>query len=83
MDGASKSVRGDAIAGLIITGINIVGGLLAGMIQNNLSFSQAIDTYTILTVGDGLVSQMPQCSFRLQQVSLLPVLEIEPNLVNK
>ena len=59
MDGASKFVRGDAIAGLIITGINIVGGLLAGMIQNNLSFSQAIDTYTILTVGDGLVSQMP------------------------
>ena len=59
MDGASKFVRGDAIAGLIITGINIVGGLLAGMIQNNLSFGQAIDTYTILTVGDGLVSQMP------------------------
>lgn len=59
MDGASKFVRGDAIAGLIITGINIVGGLIAGMIQNDLDFEQAVNTYTILTVGDGLVSQMP------------------------
>ena len=59
MDGASKFVRGDAIAGLIITGINIVGGLIAGMVQNDLGFAKAVSTYTILTVGDGLVSQMP------------------------
>ncbi len=59
MDGASKFVRGDAIAGLIITGINIVGGLLAGVMRDHMSFGQAIETYTVLTIGDGLVSQMP------------------------
>jgi len=59
MDGASKFVRGDAIAGLVITGINIVAGMIIGMAQNNLSFSQAADNYLRLTVGDGLVSQIP------------------------
>jgi flagellar biosynthesis protein FlhA len=59
MDGASKFVRGDAIAGLIITGINIVAGMVIGIAQKNLSFSQATHTYTLLTVGDGLVSQIP------------------------
>jgi flagellar biosynthesis protein FlhA len=59
MDGASKFVRGDAIAGLVITGINIVGGLLAGLLRDHLSLTQASETYTILTIGDGLVSQMP------------------------
>ena len=59
MDGASKFVRGDAIAGLIITVINIVGGLLAGLARDHMSLSSAIETYTILTIGDGLVSQMP------------------------
>jgi flagellar biosynthesis protein FlhA len=59
MDGASKFVRGDAIAGLIITGINIVGGLAAGLARDHLSLSSAVETYTILTIGDGLVSQMP------------------------
>ena len=59
MDGASKFVRGDAIAGLAITAINIIGGLLAGVIRDNLSLSQAAETYTLLTVGDGLISQMP------------------------
>src|SRR3954454_12510027 len=59
MDGAAKFVRGDAIAGLIITGINIVGGLVIGVAQKNVSFSQATQTYTLLTVGDGLVSQIP------------------------
>lgn len=59
MDGASKFVRGDAIAGLIITFINIVAGVIIGMVQNNMSFADAGETYTRLTVGDGLVSQVP------------------------
>ncbi len=59
MDGASKFVRGDAIAGLIIVGINILGGLFIGVVQGGLPVGQAMQTYTILTVGDGLVSQIP------------------------
>ena len=59
MDGAAKFVRGDAIAGLLITVINIIGGIVIGMAQNDLNFNQAASTYTILTVGDGLVSQIP------------------------
>ena len=59
MDGASKFVRGDAIAGLIITFINVIGGILIGVAQRGLPFSQAAGTYTLLTVGDGLVSQIP------------------------
>src|SRR6185312_7512489 len=52
-------VRGDAIAGLLITGINIVGGIIIGVVQHGVSFADASQTYTLLTVGDGLVSQMP------------------------
>ncbi|NOX36582.1 MAG: flagellar biosynthesis protein FlhA [Calditrichaeota bacterium] len=59
MDGASKFVRGDAIAGLIITTINIVGGLIIGMAQMGMSAGQALQTYSLLTIGDGLVSQIP------------------------
>ncbi|MGB9885500.1 MAG: flagellar biosynthesis protein FlhA [Moorellales bacterium] len=59
MDGASKFVRGDAIAGLVITLINIVGGLAVGVWQRGFSLQEAIDRYTVLTVGDGLVSQIP------------------------
>lgn len=59
MDGASKFVRGDAVAGILITFINLIGGILIGVIQNGLSFAQAVSTYSILTVGDGLVSQIP------------------------
>jgi flagellar biosynthesis protein FlhA len=59
MDGASKFVRGDAIAGLLITGINVIAGMIIGMAQNGLTFSQAADIYTKLTVGDGLVTQVP------------------------
>ncbi len=59
MDGASKFVRGDAIAGLLITFINFIGGIIIGTIQKNLTFSQALQTYTVLTIGDGLVSQIP------------------------
>jgi len=59
MDGASKFVRGDAIAGIVITAVNIIGGLIIGTLQQGLSLSQAAENYTILTVGDGLVSQIP------------------------
>ncbi len=59
MDGAAKFVRGDAIAGLLITMINIVGGIIVGSAQNGLSLGDAARTYTMLTVGDGLVSQIP------------------------
>ncbi len=59
MDGASKFVRGDAMAGLIITGVNILGGFVIGMVQKGLPFVDALQRYTLLTVGDGLVSQIP------------------------
>jgi flagellar biosynthesis protein FlhA len=59
MDGAAKFVRGDAIAGLLITFINVIGGIIIGVAQKDLSFAEAAETYTILTVGDGLVSQIP------------------------
>jgi flagellar biosynthesis protein FlhA len=59
MDGASKFVRGDAIAGLLITFINIIGGMIIGVVQKDLSFTQAAETYTLLTIGDGLVTQVP------------------------
>jgi flagellar biosynthesis protein FlhA len=59
MDGASKFVRGDAIAGIIIIFVNIVGGLVIGVVQKGMSFNDALTVYTILTIGDGLVSQIP------------------------
>ncbi len=59
MDGASKFVRGDAIAGILILLINIVGGLVVGTVQHNMAMGQAMETYTLLTIGDGLVAQIP------------------------
>ncbi len=59
MDGASKFVRGDAIAGLVITAINVVGGLVIGVAQRGMTFGTAGETYTLLSIGDGLVSQIP------------------------
>ena len=59
MDGASKFVKGDAVAGLIIAAVNIVGGFIIGMAQRGMEFTDAIQSYTILTIGDGLVSQIP------------------------
>ncbi|MEJ8321599.1 flagellar biosynthesis protein FlhA [Kosakonia sacchari] len=59
MDGASKFVRGDAIAGLLIMAINVVGGLIIGVMQHGLSVAEAGETYTLLTIGDGLVAQIP------------------------
>ncbi|HJZ20748.1 MAG TPA: FHIPEP family type III secretion protein, partial [Bradyrhizobium sp.] len=59
MDGASKFVRGDAVAGLMVVFINIIGGIIIGVAQQGLSFGEAAHTYTLLTVGDGLVTQIP------------------------
>ncbi|HTP98839.1 MAG TPA: flagellar biosynthesis protein FlhA, partial [Casimicrobiaceae bacterium] len=59
MDGASKFVRGDAIAGLLIMVINILGGLIVGVVQHGMPFAAAGETYTLLTIGDGLVAQIP------------------------
>ncbi|MGL5358986.1 MAG: FHIPEP family type III secretion protein, partial [Shewanella sp.] len=59
MDGASKFVKGDAIAGIMILVSNLVGGLIIGLVQHGLTFSQAVEIYTLLTIGDGLVAQIP------------------------
>jgi flagellar biosynthesis protein FlhA len=59
MDGASKFVRGDAIAGLLVVMINVIGGMVIGIVQEGLGFAEAARTYTLLTVGDGLVTQVP------------------------
>lgn len=59
MDGAVKYVKGDATAGLIITAVNIIGGIAMGMLRNNMEFGDALQRYAILTIGDGLVSQIP------------------------
>jgi flagellar biosynthesis protein FlhA len=59
MDGASKFVRGDAIAGVIITLVNIIGGLAIGVLQKGMALGEAVQTYTVLTIGDGLVAQVP------------------------
>ncbi|NAW45012.1 FHIPEP family type III secretion protein, partial [Salmonella sp. gx-f4] len=59
MDGASKFVRGDAVAGLIITFINVIGGILIGTLQHKMALPDAANTYVQLTIGDGLVTQVP------------------------
>src|ERR1051326_7960798 len=59
MDGASKFVRGDAIAGILITFVNVIGGIIIGVLQQGMQVQQALQTYTILTIGDGLVTQVP------------------------
>jgi flagellar biosynthesis protein FlhA len=59
MDGASKFVKGDAMAGVVIVAVNLLGGIVVGVVQHHVSFSQAIHTYSLLTVGDGLAAQIP------------------------
>ena len=59
MDGASKFVKGDAIAAIIITLVNLLGGFAVGIVQKGMSFGEAMHTYSLLTIGDGLVSQIP------------------------
>ncbi len=65
MDGATKYVKGDATAGLVITVLNFVGGIAIGVVMNGLDFSSAVQTYSILTIGDGLVSQIPSLMISL------------------
>ncbi|MEI7795017.1 MAG: flagellar biosynthesis protein FlhA [Methylococcaceae bacterium] len=74
MDGASKFVRGDAIAGIIILFVNIIGGLIIGMLQHNLTFADAGEKYVLLTIGDGLVAQIP--SLLLSTASALVVTKV-------
>jgi flagellar biosynthesis protein FlhA len=59
MDGASKFVRGDAVAGILILAINIIGGLIVGVMQHDMEVGEAAHNYTLLTIGDGLVAQIP------------------------
>ncbi len=59
MDGASKYVRGDAVAGIIVTIVNVVGGLIVGLLQHDMAFADALKNYTLLAIGDGLVAQVP------------------------
>ena len=59
MDGKPKFIRGDAIAGILITIVNIIGGILIGVVQQGMLFTDALQTYTVLTIGDGLVGQIP------------------------
>jgi flagellar biosynthesis protein FlhA len=80
MDGATKFVRGDAIAGIIITLINIVGGLVIGVVQGNMGFVEALSTYTRLTVGDGLVSQIPALVISVSAAMIVTRTTSETNL---
>ena len=74
MDGANKFIRGDAIAGILILFINLIGGLAVGVLQHGMPFGDAAATYTLLSIGDGLVAQLPalleQLNARLQQTGL-------------
>lgn len=71
LDGASKFVKGDAVAGLLITGLNLIMGLIMGVVVHQMPFSTAIETYAILTVGDGLVSQIPAVIISISSALLL------------
>ncbi len=80
MDGASKFVRGDAIASIVITLINIVGGLYIGMVQNGMEFTRAIEVFTTLTIGDGLVTQVPAFLISLAAGLIVTRTSVDSNL---
>src|SRR5581483_1140198 len=80
MDGASKFVRGDAIAGIVITLVNIIGGLIVGMVLNGMPFQKALEVFTTLTIGDGLVSQVPAFLISLAAGLLVTRSSVESNL---
>ncbi len=82
MDGATKYVKGDATAGLVITAINFVGGLVLGVLMQGLEFSDAVSKYTILTIGDGLVSQIPSLLISLATGILVTKASKEADLGN-
>lgn len=83
MDGASKFVRGDAIAGIIITIINIIGGFIIGIVQMGMDFQTSLQTYTILTIGDGLVTQIPALMISTGAGILVSRAASESNLGNE
>ena len=83
MDGASKFVRGDAIAGLLILAINIVGGLIVGTTQHELGFEDAAQIYTLLTIGDGLVAQIPSLLLSLSTAIIVTELRLLSRLLIK
>ncbi|MFM1858698.1 MAG: Flagellar biosynthesis protein FlhA [Pseudomonadota bacterium] len=83
MDGASKFVKGDAMAGLIILFINIIGGMVVGMLQHDLSFKDAGQTYVLLTIGDGLVAQIPALFLSLATAIIVSRVTTEENMTNQ
>lgn len=80
MDGASKFVRGDAVAGLVITSVNILGGLTIGVVQHGMSLTEAAGVFTTLTIGDGLVSQLPAFLIAVAAGLLVTRTSIDSNL---
>lgn len=82
MDGATKYVKGDATAGLIITGVNLIGGLILGVVMQGMELSEALTHYTILTIGDGLVSQIPSLIISLSTGILVTKVSKESDLGN-
>lgn len=82
MDGATKYVKGDAVAGLIITCINLIGGLVTGMMIQGLDMNSALQKYTILTIGDGLVSQIPSLLISLSTGILVTKVSKEANITD-
>lgn len=82
MDGATKYVKGDAVAGLIITFVNLIGGLITGMIIQGLDINSALEKYTILTIGDGLVSQIPSLLISLATGILVTKVSKEANITD-
>lgn len=83
MDGASKFVRGDAIAGILILAINIIGGLAIGMSQHQLSFSEAGEIYVLLTIGDGLVAQIPSLLLSLSTAIIVTRVTTSDNMTRQ
>ena len=83
MDGASKFVRGDVIAGLLITFINIIGGLIIGTLQLRMPIGEAAATYTLMTIGDGLVSQIPALLISTALGMIVSRAALEGNLSNE
>ncbi|MGA1695194.1 MAG: FHIPEP family type III secretion protein, partial [Burkholderiaceae bacterium] len=83
MDGASKFVKGDAIAGLIILFINIIGGMVVGMMQHDLTIKDAGQTYVLLTIGDGLVAQIPALFLSLATAIVVSRVTTDQNMTNQ
>lgn len=83
MDGSSKFVHGDAIAGIVIVFINIIGGLIVGIAQHNLSFGEAAKTYTLLTIGDGLVAQIPSLIISIAAGIIITRVSDEKNIADQ